>query len=208
MVERGLRVPGKVLGPGGKAGGVRRRPSAFSWRKETVGAAPHLRGSSDYLAGPSGSQGRGQGVGTGGWTERGGAGRRAPAFPLRSSQVTVPAGSCPAPPRRIFRRPACRVREQPALAAPGASARLCARGPARPSSRELAARHGCCGRPPQPPYSPPGARARPGADRKSRGRSHARAQGWGLGLRIQESGETLRLPRLAILRRRFRQSPR
>lgn len=104
-MERGLRVPGKVLGPGGKAGGVRRRPSAFSWRKETVGAAPHLRGSSDYLAGPSGSQGRGQRVGTGGWTERGGAGRRAPAFPLRSSQVTVPAGSCPAPPRRIFRRP-------------------------------------------------------------------------------------------------------
>lgn len=115
----------------------------------------------------------GQRVGTGCGTERGGAGRRAPASLPRPSQVTDPAGPRPAPPHIPAARPG----------APDSSQRRRAwslRGPVRAWTRapvlcDPAARHGRRGRPLRPPGAPPGARARPGADRKSRGRRHARA---------------------------------
>lgn len=120
-------------------------------------------------------------MGTGCRTERGGAGRRAPASLPRPSQVTDPAGPRPAPPHIQAARPG------PSESSQRRRARsLC--GPVRawtraPVLRDPAARHGRRGRPPQPPGAPPGARARPGADRKSRGRRHAGARVRGGGVR-------------------------
>lgn len=74
----------------------------------------------------------------------------------------------PAPPRRIFRRPGPPGSRAATAAAPRASAVGACVEPAS-ILLEPATRHGACGRPPQPPDSPAGARARPSADRKSRG---------------------------------------
>lgn len=179
-----LQVRGKVLGPGGQAGGGLRRPSVSSHRNGTTvpvcaAAAPRITG-----PGPPGSQGRGRRVGTGSWTERGGAGLRMqpPSPVLSGDRLQGP----PAPPRRIFRGPGPASPRAASAARGGSAVGACVDpGPRAPPARR---RHGCRSRPPQPPRPPPGARARPSADRKSCCHSRVEVRVRGLGFGIQDPG--------------------
>lgn len=149
------------------------------WAPPCTEASPQITG-----PGPLGSPGRGQRVGAGGWTERGGAGRRTLGLPHPLLSGDRPRGP-PAPPRRIFRGPGPPL-PRAATAERGASAVGPGTGPPSSSIRR---RHGRCGRPPRPPRPAPGARTRAGADRKCR--CHSRVGVWGGGprSRTQESGE-------------------
>lgn len=93
----------------------------------------------------------------------------------------------PAPPRRIFRRPGLRGPRAAGAVAPGASAVGACVVPAS-VHLEPDTRHGPRGRPPQPPGSPAGAGARPGADRKSCGHSRAGLRSAGSGPGVPDPG--------------------
>lgn len=177
------RAAGQMEGAGSWRSGWRgpRRPFASSQKNGTMISVLHPGRSSHYLAGASGKPGTRM---EGGRWQLDGAGRswaEGAGLPPRASQVTDPAGPRPAP--RIFRRPGPpRPSESSQRRPPGASAVGACVDPGT-VLLEPAAHHGRCGRPPQPPCPPPGARARPGADRKSRGHSCAGGRDVGPGVR-------------------------
>lgn len=191
VAEDGSSDRARAAGQGEGAG-----PWRSGWRGTSDGPAPPPRetgprSQSCAPAAPRNAEGgrwRREGAGRS-WAQ--GAGRPPPALLPPRSQVTDPVAPAPSRPAAYSGRPAC-----PSESSQRRRSRSLY-GPVRawtwaPVLRDPAARHGRRGRPPQPLAAPPGARARPGADGKSRGCPCAGAGLRGVGSGVRDPGRLVK----------------